>query len=139
MASKGVSKAPLESDTQILSESADEWTKFHCAADEAVAASRKAKSPGPKKSKCSKGSGGPKDSKSSDSAVTKTGSGKGSKRKGKEGSLAEKPRWDSSYKIPKQSAPDTSVRSGGPTPRKAGMFKRPAKKAAKKSSTPNQN
>ena len=94
---------------------------------------------GPKKSKGSKGSASPKDSKSSASAVTKTGSSKGSKRKGKEADLAEKPRWDTSYKIPKRSAPDTSVSSGGPTPRKAGKFKRPTKKAAKKSSMPNQS
>ncbi len=53
--------------------------------------------------------------------------------------MAEKPRWDSSYKIPKQSLPDTSVSSGGPTPRKTGKFKRPAKKVAKKSSTPKQS
>ncbi len=82
----------------------------------AAAASSKAKSPGSKKSKGSKGSAGPKDSKSSASAVTKTGSSKGNKRKGKEAGLAEKPRWDTSYKIPKRSAPDTSVSSGGPTP-----------------------
>ncbi len=139
-ASKGVSRAPSESDTQTPSESADEWNKFRRAADEAAAAtSNKAKSPGLKKSKGSKGSTGPKDSKSSASAVTKTGSGKGSKCKGKEAGLAEKPHWDSSYKIPKWSAPDTSISSGGPTPRKAGKFKRPAKKAAKKSSTPNQS
>ncbi len=106
LASKGVSMTPSESDTQIPSESADEWTTFRRAADEADAASHKAKSPGPKKSKGGKGSGGPKGSKSSASAVPKTGSGKGSKRKGKEAGLAEKPRWDSSYKIPKRSAPD---------------------------------
>ncbi len=35
--------------------------------------------------------------------------------------------------------PDTSVSSGGPTPHKAGKFKCPAKKAAKKSSMPNQS
>ncbi len=137
---KGISKAPSDSDTQTPSESADEWNKFRCAADEAAAAaSSKAKSPGPKKSKGSKGSAGPKDSKSSASGVTKMGSGKGSKRKGKEAGLAEKPRWDTSYKIPKRSAPDTSISSGGPTPCKAGKFKCPAKKAAKKSSTPNQS
>ncbi len=138
-APKGASKAPSESGAQSLSESADEWIKSCRSADEAATASHKAKSPGPKKSKGSKGSGGPKDTKSLASAVTKTGSGKGSKRKGKEAGLAEKPRWDTSYKIPKQSAPDTSVSSGGPTPRKAGKFKCPAKKATKKSSTPNQS
>ncbi len=115
-ASKGVPPAPSESDTQTLSESADEWNKFRCAADEAAAAaSSKAKSPGPKKGKGSKGSAGPKDSKSPASVVTKTGSSKGSKRKGKEAGLAEKTRWDSSFKIPKRSLPDTSVSSGGPT------------------------
>ena len=138
-ASKGISKALSESDTQTPSDSADEWTKFCRIADEAAAVSSKAKPTGPKKSKGSKGSAGPKDSKSSASAVTKTGSGKGSKRKGKEAGFPEKPRWDSSYKIPKRSAPDTSVSSGGPTPHKAGKFKRPAKKAAKKSSMPNQS
>ena len=136
---KGISRAPSESDTQTPSESADEWNKFRSAADEAAAASSKAKSPGLKKSKGSKGPAGLKDSKSSASAVTKTGSGKGSKCKGKEAGLAEKPHWDSSFKIPKRSTPDTSISSGGPTPRKAGNFKCPAKKAAKKSSTPNQS
>ncbi len=92
-----------------------------------------------KKGKGSKGSAGPKDSKSSASAATKTGSGKGYKRKGKEAGLAEKPCWDSSYKIPKRSLPATSVSSGGPTPRKTGKFKRPAKKVTKKSSTPKQS
>ena len=53
--------------------------------------------------------------------------------------MAEKPRWDSSFKIPKRSVLDTSVSSGGPTPRKAGKFKRPVKKDAKKSSSPNQS
>ncbi len=136
---KGISRAPSESDTQTPSESADEWNKFRRIADEAAAASSQVKSPGPKKSKSSKDSAGLKDSKSSASAVTKTGSGKGNKRKGKDAGLAEKPRWDSSFKIPKQSAPDTSISCGGPTPCKAGKFKRPAKKAAKKSSTPNQS
>ncbi len=51
LASKGASKAPSESDAQTPSESADEWTKFCRSADEAAAASRKAKSPGLKKSK----------------------------------------------------------------------------------------
>ncbi len=115
-ASKGVSRAPLESDTQTPSKSADEWNKFRRTADEAAAAYSKVKSPGLKKSKGGKGSTGPKDSKSSASAVTKTGSCKGNKRKGKEAGLAEKPPWDSSFKIPKRSAPDTSVSSGGPTP-----------------------
>ncbi len=138
-APKGVSRAPSESDTQTPSESADEWNKFCRTADKAAAASSQVKSPGPKKSKSSKGSAGLKDSKSPASAVTKSGSGKGNKRKGKEAGLAEKPRWDSSFKIPKRSTPNTSISSGGPTPRKAGTFKRPAKKAAKKSSTPNQS
>ncbi len=75
-----------------------------------------------------------KDSKSSASAAVKTGSTKGSKRKGKEARLAEKPRWDTSYKIPKHSLPDTSVSSGGQTPHKTDKFKRPAKKVAKKGS-----
>ncbi len=48
--------------------------------------------------------------------------------------MAEKPRWDTSFKIPKRSLPDTSVSSGGPTPRKTDKSKRPAKKVAKKSS-----
>ncbi len=139
-ASKGISRAQSESDTQTLSESADEWNKFRRAADEAAAAgSSKAKSPGPKKGKGSKGSARLKDSKSSASAAAKTGSTKGSKRKGKEAGLAEKRRWDTSYKIPKRSLPDTSVSSGGPTPRKTGKFKCPAKKVAKKSSTPKQS
>ncbi len=56
---------------------------------------------------------------------------KGSKRKGKEAGLAEKPRWDTSYKIPKRSLPDTSVSSGGPSPRKADRAKRPTKKSSK--------
>ncbi len=134
-ASKGIPNAPSESDAQTLSESADEWTRFRRAADEAAAAaSSKAKTPGPKKGKSSKGSAGLKDSKSSASAAAKTGSTKGSKRKGKEAGLAEKPRWDTSYKIPKRSLPDTSVSSGGPTPRKADKFKRPVKKVTKKSS-----
>ncbi len=139
-ASKGISRALSESDTQTPSESADEWNKFRRGADEAAAAaSSKAKSPGLKKGKSSKDSAGPKHSKSSAGAATKTGSGKDNKRKGKEAGLAEKLRWDSSYKIPKRSLPDTSVSSGGPMPRKAGKFKCPAKKAAKKSSTPNQS
>ncbi len=111
-ASKGPSKAPSESDAQTFSKSADKWAQFRHSADEAAAASRKAKSSGPKRAKSSKGSGGPKDSKSSASTAAKTGSGKGSKHMGKEADLAEKPRWDSSYKIPKRPAPDTSVSSG---------------------------
>ncbi len=138
-APKGVTRAQSESDTQTLSESADEWNKFSRAADEAAAAaSSKAKSPGPKKGKGSKGSASLKDSKSSASTAAKTGSAKGSKCKGKGAGLAEKPRWDTSYKIPKRSLPDTSVSSGGPTPRKTDKFKRPAKKVAKKGSAPKQ-
>ncbi len=52
--------------------------------------------------------------------------------------MAEKPHWDTSYKIPKHSLPDTSVSSGGPTPRKTDKFKRPAKKADKKGSASKQ-
>ncbi len=130
---KGISKAPSESDAQTPSESVDEWNKFRRAADEAVAAaSSKAKSPGPKKGKGSKGSAGPKDSKSSASAVTKTGSGKDNKRKGKEAALAEKLRWDTSYKIPKRSAPDTIISSGGQMHRKASssvLQRRPLRRA----------
>ncbi len=139
-ASKGVPNALSESDTQTLSESADEWNKFRRTADKAAAAaSSQAKSPGLKKGKGSKGSAGLKDSKSSVSAVAKTGSTKGSKRKGKEAGLAEKPRWDTSSKIPKRSLLDTSVSSGGPTRRKTGKLKRPAKKVAEKSSTSEQS
>ncbi len=135
--SKGVSRAQSESDAQTLSESADGWTRFRHAADEAAAAaSSKAKTPGPKKGNSSKGSAGLKDSKSSASAAAKTGSTKGSKHKGKEAGLAEKPRWDTSYKIPKHSLPDTSVSSGDPTPCKADKFKHPVKKVAKSSSKP---
>ncbi len=70
--------------------------------------------------------------------MTKPGSGKGSKRTGKEAGLAEKPRWAHSYKIPKGPAPETSVSSEAQTPRKSDKHKRPKKKAAKKgsSSTP---
>ncbi len=50
--------------------------------------------------------------------------------------MAEKPRWDTSFKIPKRSLLDTSVSSGGPTPRKIDKFKHPAKKVDKKSSKP---
>ncbi len=56
---------------------------------------------------------------------------KGNKRKGKEAGLAEKHRWDTSYKIPKRSLPDTSISSGGPSPRKAVRAKRPNKKSSK--------
>ncbi len=83
-ASKAVSKAPSDSGAQSLSESADEWTKFCRSADEAAAASRKAKTSGLKQAESSKGSGGPKDPESSASAVAKTGSVKGNKRKWKE-------------------------------------------------------
>ena len=79
----------------------------------------------------------PKDSKSSASTVAKSGSGKGSKRTRKEAGLAEKPRWDSSYKIPKHPAPDTSTSSRARTTGKADKHKRPKKKATKKGSTPN--
>ncbi len=129
-ASKSGARAQSESDTQTLSESADEWNRFRRSADEATAAtSSQAKTPGLKKGKGSKGSTGLKDSKSSASTVAKAGSAKGSKRKGKEAGLAEKPRWESSFKIPKRSLPDTSVSSGGPTSRKTDKSKRPAKKS----------
>ncbi len=82
---------------------------------------------------------GPKDPKSSVSTATKTGSSNGSKRTGKEAGLAEKPRWDSSYKIPKRPAPDPSASSGTHRPRKPDKLKRPKKKVAKKSSTPSQS
>ncbi len=59
----------------------------------------------------SAGQGGPKDFKSSTSSLTKSGSGKGSKRTGKEAGLPIKPRWLSSYKVHKLPAPDTSVSS----------------------------
>ncbi len=131
-ASKGGVRAQSESDAQTLSESADEWTKFCRAADEAAAAtSSQAKAPGPKKGKGSKGSAGLKDSQSPASAVAKAGPAKGSKRKGKEAGLAEKPRWDTSFKIPKHSLPDTSVSSGGQMPHKTDKSKRPAKKSSK--------
>ncbi len=135
LAAKGIARAQSESDAHTLSESADEWTRFRRAADKAATAtSSQAKAPGPKKGKGSKGSAGLKDSKSSASAVAKAGSAKGSKRKGKEAGLAEKPCWDTSFKISKRSLPDTSVSSGGQTPHKTDKFKRPAKKATKKSS-----
>ncbi len=92
-----------------------------------------------KKAKSSKDSGSPKDIKSSANTATKSGSGKGSKRKGKGAGLAEKPRWDSSYKIPKRSAPDTSISSGAHTPHKPDKSKHPKTKAATKSSMPNQS
>ncbi len=134
-ASKSGTRAQSESDAQTLSESADEWNRFHFAADAAAAAtSGQARTPGSKKGKGSKGSAGLKDSKSSASAVAKAGFVKGSKRKGKEAGLAEKPQWDSSFKIPKRSRPDTSVSSGGPSPRKTDKTKRPTKKSSKSKS-----
>ncbi len=136
--SKGAPKAPSESGAQTFSESADEWVQFGRSADEAAAASRKAKSSGWKRDKSGKSSGGPKYSKSSAGTAAKSGSGKGSKRMGKEAGLTEKPRWDSLYEIPKRPAPDTSVSSGTRTPRKADKLKRPKKKIAKQSFTPNQ-
>ncbi len=117
------SKAPSESGAQTLSESADEWAQFCCSADEAATASWKAKSISKKRGGSSEGQGGPKDSKSSASTVTKFGSGKGSKCMGKEAGLAEKPLWDTSYKIPKRPAPDTSVSSEAQTPHKTGKHK----------------
>ncbi len=69
--------------------------------------------------------------------MTKSGSGKGSKHTGKEAGLPETPHWDTSYKIPKCLAPDTSISSEAQIPRKADKHKRPKKKAAKKGSTPN--
>ncbi len=125
-ASKGGARAQSESEAHTLSESADEWIRFRRAADEAAAApSSQAKTPGSKKGKGSKGSAGLKDSKCSASAVAKAGSAKGSKRKGKDAGLAEKPQWDASFKIPKRSLPDTSVSSGSQTPRKTDKFKHP--------------
>ncbi len=56
---------------------------------------------------------------------------------GKEAGLAEKPCWDSSYKILKCPAPDTSLSSGIQTPRKADKQKHSKKKVAKKGSMPN--
>ncbi len=132
LASKSGTRAHSESDAQTLSESADEWSRFRRAADAAaVATSSQEKTPGAKKGKSSKGSAGLKDSKSSASAVAKAGSVKGSKHKGKEAGLAEKPRWDTSYKIPKRSLPDTSISSGVPSPCKADRAKRPNKKSSK--------
>ncbi len=136
-ASKGASKAPLESGTHSLPESADEWAKFRRSADEAAAASRKAKTSGLKKAKSSKGSGGPKDPESSASTVAKTGSAK-QQTQGEGGWPGRKPRWNS-YKIPKWTTSDTSVSSGARTPRKPDKLKRPKKKVAKKSSMPNQS
>ncbi len=77
--SKGAPKAPSESSAQTFSESADKWVQFHRSADEAAAASHKAKSSSWKRDKSGKGSGGPKDSKSSAGTAAKTWSGKGSK------------------------------------------------------------
>ncbi len=124
-----------QSPTLKLSPSQQTSGTGSAAADEAAAAtSSQAKIPGSKKGKGSKGSAGLKDSQSSASAVAKAGSVKGSKRKGKEAGLAEKPHWDTSYKIPKRSLPDTSISSGGLTPRKADKSKRPAKKSSKSKS-----
>ncbi len=105
-------KTPSEFGAQTLSESAYEWDQFCHSADEAAARTRKAKSSSQKGGKSSKGPGGPKDSRSSASTVAKSGSGKGSKHTGKEAGLAEKPCRDTSYKIPKCPALDTSVSSG---------------------------
>ncbi len=138
MGSKRAPKAPSESGAQTLSESADEWAQFHCSADEAAAASRKAKSSGQKRDKSGKGPGCPKDSESSAGSAAKSGSEKGSKRTGKEAGLTENPCWDSSYKIPKRPAPDASVSSAARTPCKAGKLRHPKKKVSKKSSMPNQ-
>ncbi len=130
-ASKGAPKTISEPGTQTPSESVDECTQFHRSADQAATASQKAKTPSKKGGGNRAGQGCPKDSKSSATSVTKPGSGKGSKRTGKEASLAEKPHWDHSYKIPKRPAPDTSVSSEAQTPRKTDKHKRPKKKAAK--------
>ena len=51
--------------------------------------------------------------------MTKSDSGKGSKRTGREAGLSEKPRWIFSYKVLKLPAPDTSVNSKAQTPRKS--------------------
>ncbi len=64
-------------------------------------------------------------------------SGKGNKHTGKEVGLAEKPCWDSSYKIPKR--PDTSVSSGTRTSHKADKHKHQKKKVDRKGSTPNKD
>ncbi len=109
-ASKCAPKVPSESGAQTLSESADEWAQFHRSTDEAATTSRKAKSLGKKGGGSSEGQGGP---------MAKSGSGKGSKRTGKEAGLTEKPRWHLAYKIPKRPVPDTSVNSEAPTPRKS--------------------
>ncbi len=122
-ASKGAPKAPLESGAQTFSESADEWAQCRRSADEAATATQKAKSSSQKGGKSSGGQGGPVDSRSSASTVTKSGSVKGSKRMGKEVGLAEKPCWDTSYKTPQWPAPDTSVSSEAQTPHKSGKHK----------------
>ena len=91
-ASKGGHKAPLEPVNQTPSESTDERKQFRHSMDEAATASRKAKTPSKKGGGSSAGQGGPKESKSSASSVTKPGSGKASKRMRKEAGLTEKPR-----------------------------------------------
>ncbi len=111
--------------------------QFRHSADEAAAAARKAKSSGQKGGKGSKGPGGPKDSKSSAGTMAKFGSGKGTKRMGKKAGLAKKPRWDSTYKIPKRPAPATSVSSGARTPRKADKHRHLKRKVTEKGSMPN--
>ncbi len=122
-ASKGAPKAPSESGAQTFSKSADEWAWFRHSADEAATAARKVKSSSQKGGKSSGGQGGTKDSKSSASTVTKSGSGKGSRRTRKEDGLAEKLCWDTSYKIPKRPEPDTSISSEARTPCKADKHK----------------
>ncbi len=122
-ASRGAPKASSEPGTQMPSESADEWTQFRRSTDEAATTSQKAKTPSKKGGGSSAGQGGPKDSKSSATSMTKPGSGKGSKRTEKEAGLAEKPRWPHFYKIPKRPAPDTSVSSEAQTPRKSDKHK----------------
>ncbi len=131
-ASKSGARAHSESDTQARSGSADEWNQFRRAADAAATAtSSQPKTAGSKKSTGGNGSASLKDSKSSASAVAKAGSVKSSKRKGKEAGLFEKPRWDTNWKIPKRTLPDTSVSSGGPSPWKSGKTKKPTKKNSK--------
>ncbi len=93
LASKGAPKAPSESGAQTPSESADEWAQFCHSADKATTTAQKAKLVSKKGGGSNEGQDSPKDSKS--------GPGKGSKRMGKEAGLAEKPCWDTSYKIPK--------------------------------------
>ncbi len=55
LASKGAPKAPSESDAQTFSESADEWARFRCSADEAATTAQKAKSSSQKGGKSNKG------------------------------------------------------------------------------------